>query len=171
MSANNTSSVQKGDGFEIIHRPNLLKAKVGPNALKFDAGRCVAQAEAAMSKLSTNFGAWLEQEMVAIEAARSEIRDRGLTPETAAGLLSRALDLKGLGVTYGYPLISRLAASLFKLVDEGDPARMSVKLIDAHVDAMRAIIRGDIRDAQHQVGVALATQLEQHVREHAAAVA
>ena len=40
------------------------------------------------------------------------IRAEGLTPETAENLYFRAHDLKGLGATYGYPLVTRIAGSL-----------------------------------------------------------
>ena len=46
---------------------------------------------------------------------------------------------------------------------------MPLSLIDAHVDAARAIVRTGIRDAAHPVGLALVGELESRVRERVAA--
>lgn len=153
---------------QIINLPNKLAAKVGPN-FRNSGAASIAQAEKAMKALASNFGEWLEQEIEALEAVRSTIKQSGMTPE-AAGLLSiRALDLKGLGSTYEHPLVTRIGGSLFKLLDEVKPEKVAMNLIDAHVDAVRAIVRNQIRDAAHPVGMALVGELESRVRELIAA--
>ena len=81
-------------------------------------------------------------------------------------LYTHAHDLKGLGATYGFPLISRIAGSLCRLMEGGSGReRAPLFLIDAHIDAVRAVIRDDIRDAEHPVGRALADALETRVKE------
>ena len=83
-----------------------------------------------------------------------------------------AHDLKGLGGTYDFPLITRVAGSLCKLLDErGARVHAPLFLVDAHIDGVRAIMRGDIRDPAHPVGCALAGALEAEVREHLARAA
>ena len=154
----------------VIPVPNNLKAKMGGLAA-LDAA-AIAKAEAAMQALSANFGQWLNDEVAKLEGARANIKANGLTKETAEALYFRAHDLKGLGTTYEFPLVTKLAASLCKLID--DPAARHtapVMLIDAHIDAIKAMVRDGIRDPEHPVGRVLAAELESKVRQHLAAAA
>ncbi|MDP8917044.1 MAG: Hpt domain-containing protein [Pseudomonadota bacterium] len=150
----------------VINVPNALKAKVGGGlaALNADA---IAAAEAALKELAGNFSQWLDDEIVKLETARSAIRAQGLTLQTTEALYLRAHDLKGLGATYEFPLVSRIAGSLCKLID--DPQKRltaPMVLVDAHIDAIKAAVRGDIRDEDHPVGRVLCAELESRVREH-----
>lgn len=149
---------------EVIEVPNRLAAKVGPN-FRNGAASSIAKAEKAMKELGSNFGEWLEDELVALEKVRASLKQDGLTTEVATQLSIRALDLKGLGATYEQPLVARIGASLFKMVDEVKAEQVPVGLIDAHVDAARAIVRNQIRDAAHPVGLALVGELETRVKE------
>lgn len=150
---------------QIIQVPNTLRLKVG------GAGRlgaldpaAIAKAEAALKNLSGNFAQWLQDEIAKLEAARQAIRNEGLTPQTTEGLYLRAHDLKGLGTTYGYPLITRIAASLCVLTDDADKrTRAPMALVDAHIDTIRAAVRDDIKTDEHPVGRALAEELEARV--------
>ena len=158
--------MDRRDGYEVITPPNTLRLKVNGD-LKAHGQRCLGLVDGALKGLSSNYDQWLEQELVGLEAARTIMREHGLTAETACALTTRALDLKGLGATYGFPLVSRIAASLFRLLDEADPSVVPVLIVDAHIDGMRAVIRGKIREASHEVGLALVQQLEARVREYA----
>lgn len=150
---------------QVIRPPNALKAKVGGN-FGIDAG-AIARAEEALKAMSTQFGQWLQDEIDKLDKAQADIRAKGYTPETAEALYYRAHDLKGLGATYQYPLVTRLAASLCKMMD--DPAkRMAapVMILDAHIDAIRAVVRDQIQTDDHPTGRVLAQALEARVREH-----
>ena len=152
---------------EVIQVPNMLKLKVGGRG-GIDMA-AIAKAEAALKSLSGNFAQWLNDEIVKLEAARQEVRAQGLTAETVETLYLRAHDLKGLGATYEFPLITRLAASLCRLIDE--PAtRLSAPmfLVDAHIDAIKACVRDDIKVDTHPVGKILAAELEGRVAEYLA---
>jgi hypothetical protein len=146
----------------MINVPNALRARVGGGALNADA---VAKAEAALKALSGNFAQWLADEIDRLEAARQRLRQEGLTPQATEGLYFRAHDLKGLGATYEYPLVGRIAGSLCKLLD--DPNKRSappMALIDAHIDAIRAAVRDEIRQDDHPIGRVLAAELEAKVQ-------
>jgi len=57
-------------------------------------------------------------------------------------LYHRAHDLKGLGTTYGYPLISQIAGTLCRLIDAPDKRQASpLPLIEVHVEAIKAAAR------------------------------
>src|SRR5215472_566407 len=100
----------------MIQTPNTLQAKVGGGRFSLDAD-AVARAEAALKSLSGQFAQWMQDELNKLEDARSDVRAKGMTSETSEVLYMRAHDLKGLGATYEFPLVTRIAASLCKLID------------------------------------------------------
>ena len=153
---------------QMIQVPNTLRLKVGGRLGAIDPA-AIAKAEAALKSLSGNFAEWLADEVAKLEAARQRVRAEGLTTEAAENLYLRAHDLKGLGATYEYPIVTRIAGSLCKLID--DPAKRAeapMALVDAHIDAIKAAVRGRIQTDTHPVGSALVTELERQVREFAA---
>ena len=151
---------------QMISVPNTLKAKIGGRFGGIDPA-ALAKAEAALKGLADNFGQWMDDELTKLAAARDRIRAEGYNAETAENLYFRAHDLKGLGATYGFPLVTRIAGSLCRLID--DPAtrlRAPPVLLDAHIDAVNASVRGKICDADHPVGKTLVEELERRVREY-----
>ena len=143
------------DPSHVIRPPNALRMKVGGGfGINADA---VARAEEALKAMAAQFDQWLKDEIVKLDAAQGRIREEGYTPETAENLYFRAHDLKGLGTTYEYPLVTRIAGSLCKMMDDDDKrAQAPLKLIDAHIDAIKAAVRDGIKDLDHPVGKALA---------------
>jgi hypothetical protein len=149
---------------QVIQVPNTLRLKVGGRFGGIDP-TAIAKAEAALKSLSANFGEWLQDELTKLDTARARIKTDGLTTEATENLYLRAHDLKGLGSTYEFPIITRMAASLCRLID--DPAKRSnapLFLIDAHIDAIRAAVRDNIRDDANPIGRGLAEELESQVR-------
>lgn len=148
---------------QVIQVPNTLRLKVGGRFGAVDAG-AIAKAEAALKSLSGNFAAWLQDEVTKLETARQQVKTLGVTPESMETLYLRAHDLKGLGTTYEYPLITRMAASLCKLIDDKDK-RMEAPmvLIDAHIDGIKAAVRDSIKTDDHPVGKILVEELERRV--------
>lgn len=148
---------------EMIQVPNTLKLKVGSRFGGLSPAT-VAKAEAALKSLSGQFAHWLQDEIGKLEAARAAIKAQGMTPETGTRLYTHAHDLKGLGATYEFPIVTRMACSLCRLIEEpAHRANASISLIDAHVDAIRAAVRDNIKDASHPVGAAIAGELERQV--------
>lgn len=150
---------------QVIQVPNTLKLKVGGRFGGIDPA-AIAKAEAALKSLSSNFSEWLQDEIAKLDAARARIKAEGWSAETAENLYLRAHDLKGLGTTYEYPLITRIAASLCKMID--DPAtrlNAPMNILDAHIDAIKACVRDGIKDASNPVGGMLAEELEGRVKE------
>ena len=151
---------------QMIQPTNALKLKLGGGRLGAIDPAAIARAEAALKSLSSNFTQWLADEITKLDAAREQVRQQGVTPESMENLYLRAHDMKGLGGTYGYPLITRVAASLCKLTDE-ETVRMKAPLflIDAHIDAIKAAVRDNIKTDEHPMGRVLAVELERRVEE------
>jgi hypothetical protein len=152
---------------QMIQVPNTLRLKVGGRLGAIDPA-AIAKAEAALKSLSGNFAEWLADEVSKLEASRQRVKTEGLTPEAAENLYLRAHDLKGLGATYEYPLVTRIAGSLCKLIDEPTKrASAPMILVDAHIDAIKAAVKGGIQTDTHPLGRALVTELEQQVKDFA----
>ena len=152
---------------QVMRPPNPLRAKVGGfGGIDADA---IAKAEAALKAMSAQFGQWLNDEVAKLDQAQADIRAKGYTLETAEALYFRAHDLKGLGATYQYPLVTRIAGSLCRMMDDGDKRMQApIAILDAHVDAIRAVVRDEIQTDDHPVGRDLAETLEARVAEHLA---
>lgn len=151
---------------QVIRPPNTLRMKVGGGFGGINA-EAIAKAEQALQAMSSQFGQWLQDEIVKLDLAQADIRTSGYNTTTAEVLYFRAHDLKGLGTTYQYPLVTRLAGSLCKMMD--DPAkRMAapIVLLDAHIDAIKAVVRDEIKTDNHPVGKVLAETLEAQVADH-----
>ncbi|MEN5051927.1 Hpt domain-containing protein [Brevundimonas naejangsanensis] len=150
----------------VFRPPNALRAKVGGGFGGIDAN-AIAKAEEALKAMSAQFGQWLQDELVKLDQAQADIRAKGYTGETAEALYFRAHDLKGLGATYQYPLVTRIAGSLCRILDDGDKRMQApLPLVDAHIDAIKAVVRDEIQTDEHPVGRDLAETLEARVAEH-----
>jgi chemotaxis protein histidine kinase CheA len=150
---------------QMIQPVNALRLKVGGGRLGAIDPAAIAKAEAALKSLASNFTQWLADEISKLDAARQQVRAQGITVESMENLYLRAHDLKGLGTTYGYQLITRIAGSLCKLIDDKEKrATTSLELVDAHIDAIKAAIRDDIKSDEHPVGRVLVEELERRVK-------
>lgn len=150
---------------QVIQVPNTLRLKVGGRLGAIDPS-AIAKAEAALKSLSGNFTQWLQDEIVKLETARQQVKTDGPSPENMESLYLRAHDLKGLGTTYEFPLITRIAASLCRLIDDKDKrGQAPMLLIDGHIDAIKAAVRDGIKTEDHPVGKILVEELERRVAE------
>lgn len=114
------------------------------------------RAAAAMAAMSADLEDWFTDELARLARARVAWR-RSPGAVATLPLKSCAHDLKGLGATYGYPLVGRVAGSLERLLDAPEPASA---LVEAHLDAIAAIVREAAGAPDHPVGAALALALE-----------
>ena len=132
----------------------------------------IARAEAALKSLSSNFDGWMKDELAKLEAAGDRIRAEGFTVETAENLYFRAHDLKGLGATYEFPLVTRIAASLCRILHDPE-TRLNAPLavVDAHIEAVGKAVRGEIRTDSDPAGRAMAEDLEDQVNRLVSAAA
>jgi chemotaxis protein histidine kinase CheA len=149
---------------EIFMPPNVLKAKVGgaPGGIDLAA---VQRAESALETLKVEFDDWISSDVRRL----GECRDRfAAQPDNAAReeLFRVAHDLKGQATTFDYPMISRLASSLTRLIDGTQPFEtVPLGLVDAHVAAIRIVFRDQVRIATDRMSIVVAEELEARVTE------
>lgn len=143
--------------------PNALRDRLGSRLGRIDP-QAIAKAEAALKGLSSQFGQWLEDEVGKLEAARAAIREQGPTRQTLDQLYTHAHDLKGLGSTYEFPIVTQIAGSLCRLLGETDTRLLApLFLIDAHIGAIRAAVRDGVKTTDDPVGRGLVEALERQV--------
>ena len=151
---------------QMIQAPNALRLKVGGGRLGAIDPAAIAKAEAALKSLSGNFTQWLNDEIAKLEAARQTVHAEGPSADNMESLYLRAHDLKGLGATYGFPLITRIAGLLCRLIDDkAKRLKAPMGLIDAHIDAIKTAARDDIKTEDHPIGKALVEELENRVKQ------
>jgi hypothetical protein len=136
-----------------------------PNTSSFDAG-AIQRAEAALKALSVNFQEWMSTEVEKLEVARVHARLEMYSPHSLENLYNAAHDVKGLGTTYEYPFITTIAGQLCRLLESAEgrkAARDAPSLIDTHVDAIRAVLRSNVRTADDPTVGALVEALKARV--------
>jgi len=150
---------------QVIHPRDTGQRHLTLKQPVFDDG-ALARADKALEAMSGSFEQWLDADIAKLQGARNEA-ERADWSNAALDTLWRAShDLKGMGATYGYPLITQIAASLCRLIetDAGKrAAQANPPLVSAHVDAMRAAVRDRIASTDQPVGKALLGALETEV--------
>ena len=148
---------------EIIHPPNTLKAKVGGSLAGVDMD-AIKRAEEALANMKEEMKDWLDTELNTLQSARQDYFEDKQSIEKRQALFTCAHDLKGLGSTYDYPLVTRIAGSLCRLMlGVGDDGVLPSALVDAHVDTIRVIVRESVQDPNDKMGATLSSELEKQV--------
>jgi len=148
---------------ELIIPPNTLKAKLGAGGGGGLDPEAIKRAEKAMDELKGEFSDWLAKDIDNLNTAFAAFNSHS-DGANAEKLFRAAHDLKGQAATFEFPLIARVAGSLSKLMD-GLKMRQSapLALVEAHVDAIHAIHRGQIKDTSNLTALTLAETLEGRV--------
>lgn len=137
----NTAAIRTMGDHEVIVPENKLRKAISTKPIAPDDDP-VARAEQALAELSGEFGSWMESECERLDAARRAVSEGGFTKENQQALFHAAHDIKGEAATFGYPAVAAAADSLCRLIEYTPEAtRIPVKLVDQHVDAVRAIYR------------------------------
>lgn len=159
----NTAAIATYGDHEVIVPENKLRKAVlakAPEGGEDDDP--VARAEKALSDLSGEFGSWMDSECERLDKARQTVSAGGFNKGTKEVLFHASHDIKGQAATFGYPAMAAAANSLCRLIEfTPDSTRIPIKLVDQHVDAIRAIYREYARSD----AVALAKLLTQRLRE------
>jgi hypothetical protein len=146
---------------ETFNPPNpLYKALNGTGPVKIDP-RVLEAAEAAVTGLESDYRDWAQQD---IDALRSLVETVRAAPGEAEAMLKEiyrhALDMKGQGGGFGYDLITAIGDLLTKFIDGKIAlAPRDHEIVNAHIDAMQAVIRGDIKGNGGKVGNEIVTGL------------
>lgn len=127
------------------------------------------EAEKALGKMSEDYPDWVSNIIGKLQEQHGRCVD---TPEMRRDCFEEinhmAHDMKGQGGTFGYPLITNFADSLygFTVQRPGEITDNQVELIKSHLDAMRAVIRGRVSGDGGEIGAKLSESLNQAIEKH-----
>ena len=152
---------------ELFMPPNILKAKAGGDG-KVDL-EAIARAETALDSLKENFFDWLTSDVDKLIESHKVFAD-SKSKETSDALFRASHDMKGQAATFGYPIVSRIAGSLCKLIEEVSGIdKLPAQLVEAHVQTIHVMHRQNIKDGTHPTAVVLCKELEARTAEALAA--
>jgi HPt (histidine-containing phosphotransfer) domain-containing protein len=139
-SRKNAAAVATYGDHEVITPENKLRKVVSVKPLLPGEVHPVARAEKALADLATEFSSWMDSECERLDKARRDIAASGFNNASKDDLFHAAHDIKGEAAAFGFPLVALAADSLCRLIEHTpDVTRIPVKLVDQHVDAVRAI--------------------------------
>ncbi len=157
-------------GVRYFPPPKTLRRKIG-KGFEFDLQQ-MAQIQKEVNEWSENFQDWTREYLERLETARRACaqadrkRRRALFDEMNV----MAHELRGLGGTFGFPLVTSVARSLYDLTQFSlDRSDDCVALVGNHVDTLKAILREDVRDEGDAISQALVEELEKKNAEFMAA--
>jgi HPt (histidine-containing phosphotransfer) domain-containing protein len=147
---------------EVIAVENKLRKAVSNKPYEPGEEDPVERAEKALAELSSEFGSWMESECARLDAARNAISQNGFSKTTKEALFHAAHDIKGEVATFGYPAVASAADSLCRLIEyTPEASRIPMKLLDQHVDAVRAIYREYARSDAKELAAMLTKRLRE----------
>jgi len=158
------------DDHTVIVPPNRLKSFVSRTGDSMEiATDPIARAETAFNQIKKEFRGWMNAECDTLEAVRGEIREKGQTAALIEQLFNSAHDIIGHADVFGYPLAGKIADSLCQLITHApDAKRIPMALIDAHVDAVRAVVREGVHEADDRTGNEIYRRLGKLIRGYVA---
>ena len=158
---NSAASATYGD-HEIFMPENKLRKAVSDTPFVPGEDDPVARAEKALAELSTEFSSWMDSECDRLDNARAAVKKGGFTKANKEALFHAAHDIKGEAATFGFPLVAAAADSLCRLIEyTPDVTRVPAKLVDQHVDAVRAIYREYSRSDAEDLAALLTGRLRE----------
>lgn len=156
----NTAAIATYGDHEVIVPENKLRKAVSVQPFSAEDDDPVARAEMALAELSNEFGSWMDQECERLDKARQAVSAGGFTKANKEAMFHAAHDIKGQAATLGYPAVAAAADSLCRLIEyTPDLMRIPVKLVDQHVDAVRAIYREYARSDAEDLAALLTKRL------------
>ncbi|WND02505.1 hypothetical protein QGN29_13205 [Temperatibacter marinus] len=135
-------------------------ASIDPKALE--------AAEKELRKLSEDYPDWVSGHINRLYEQHVRCVD---TPESRTDYFNEintiSHDMKGQGGTFGYPLITNFADSLYGFTTgKGDWNDDQVELVKSHVDAMRAVIKGRVSGNGGEIGKQLTDSLNKAIEKY-----
>ncbi len=121
----------------------------------------VRKAQEAVAALAENFSEWMRADLDAALASLAKAKES--QPDNASHLgdiYSVCHNIKGQGGSFGYDLITHVGKSLCDYIhDSGSASERKLKVVEAHLTALKFIVDRDIQGDGGQVGKQLQAKL------------
>lgn len=154
----------------VVFDPPVLslraKLRLAPGAVPTLDPELLKKAEAAVASFGDSYRDWAREDLARLEAVHERLRASGECETGAVAEIAKiAFEMKGHGGSFGYRLMTEISRSLEDFARSGcEFGPRTVMVIGAHVDAMRAVLRDDIRGDGGEIGRALLVSLRQVVQ-------
>lgn len=130
----------------------------------------IAAAENMLEKMAEDYPDWVSNLLLTLQEKHGRCVD---TPEKRKELFAEinsiSHDMKGQGGTFGYPLMTHFADSLYSITDgRGKYNDNQVELVKSHLDAMRAVIKARLKGDGGDIGVELMATLDTALEKYTA---
>ena len=142
------------------------KGEIKPAAAPEIDEEAIERAERALKSMANDFESWIDEEVNLLTAARDTLRANGISQPAINMLSHRAHDLKGQGATLNFPFVTKVAEQLCRICEHLPSSEdLPLALVEAHVDAIRAIVRDGLRGDSDATGIAIVSELSTRVGE------
>jgi Hpt domain len=142
-------------------RPFHPRGAAAAPALSSINAETIRRAEEAVGKLADEYRSWVRTDLEKLRASMASAK-AGDEARIAAYKEVRHIthDLRGQGATFGFPLITRIAASVSYVLKERAPDDVSDALLNAHFDALTRVVEDNIANADSEAGRQTVATLE-----------
>ncbi|MCW0232013.1 MAG: hypothetical protein OJJ21_00270 [Ferrovibrio sp.] len=160
-----TTPAQSSGGAEFVTPPNYLKMKVGAGGIDKEA---VKEAEIAIQVLGHKmYAKWADDDLGRMRASFEELKQTNLDDAGSVKKMLRICwDMKGLGGTFGYPLVTTITHYLSNYLEHclnSDPPQVSTAVVSPHIDALYVVLSQKISGDGGAIGRELVAGLEKVV--------
>lgn len=154
----------------VFRLPKSLKTKLSggradPNEPAFDPA-LIEAANQRISNMETDYADWVTQSVKDLTVAHKKALENPQKAEQQFAEIHRiALELRGQGGIFGYPLVTQFGKSLFDI--SGDDAEITpelLDLIDSHINLVKIVISQKIAGDGGETGKELLKSLSQAKR-------
>ena len=145
-----------------FHLPNNLRAKVvtgggasdGAGGIDLDL---LEEAENQIGQMEDDYSDWVRQSInMLVQAVNRCIENPDTTTLHYQTIHDIALELRGQGGVFGYPLVTTFGKSLYEYTAPGQRVdHRHVELVKAHVDGISAVTRQKIKGDGGEIGTEL----------------
>lgn len=154
-----------------FQRRNRMKAKLtGGVKGAFEIDReALAKVQAVFESASEDYPDWVTEQIESLRQLHAAIAGGGAAANRAlARMATAATELKGQGLTFGFPLVTDFAASLCDAISgSAKPTPPLIELIKAHLNAIASVISSRVRGDGGATGEELKANLAQAIEKHA----
>ena len=107
----------------------------------------IKRAEKAVEELARQYSGWAAEDIVKLRGILAEAEKDAANIEARLQEIHRiAHDMRGQGSTFGFPLVTHIAASLCSYLKMPDDDDAAINITRAHVDALDTVIANKVTD-------------------------
>jgi len=152
---------------EIVNVPHTIRSKVsGGGPL---TNEMLEKAENVIEEHGVEYVSRVQTQIESlVETVRDARENTAARPQLFADIFQKSHDIRGMGSTFGYDLVTEIGASLCNFVEgiaQHDDDAMAV--VSAHVDALRAVVANGVKGDGGKIGREIADGLTKVVAKSA----